>query len=357
MSTKRSSASPLIISITTGTILRTVGILLALGVLWVIKDIILLLFIALLLAGVMYPFVRFMAAHRIPKGVSVFLFYFLLLGFLTASFVLLIPAIAKEMGMLAGTYSQSFQWLGNLKDGLQGMSDKYPLVQNLQSSIGGLQEYLGQSVQGVLGYLTTLFGGLAGLVVVLVLSFYLIVEESAVKTLFRNLIPTTYQELAADIIWQVINRLGDWLRGQLILGLIIGVLYFIAFAVIKVPYPVLLAIFGGLLEFIPYVGPFIAAVPALILAASVSPFVLVLTLISIVVIQQLENNLVVPKIMQRTVGINPIISILAAMIGAQTFGVVGALFAIPVATAASVVLSELFRRKHLLTSDLEESPS
>jgi predicted PurR-regulated permease PerM len=221
--------------------------------------------------------------------------------------------------------------------------------------LGGLQQYFGQSVQGVLGYLTTLFGGLAGLVVVLVLSFYLIVEESAVKTLFRNLIPNSYQELVSDLIWKVINSLGDWLRGQLILGVIIGAFYFIAFAIIGVPYPILLALFGGLLEFIPYVGPFIAAVPALILAASVSPLVLLLTLVAIVVIQQLENNLVVPKIMQRTVGLNPIISILAVMIGAQTFGVVGALFAIPVATATSVVISELLRRRQLLTSDVEES--
>ncbi len=321
-----------------------------------IKDIILLLFVSLLLAGVMYPFVRWMAAHRIPKGLSVFLFYFLLLGFLTVSFVLLIPAVAREMGMLAGTYSQSFEWLVSVKDGFQGISDKYPLVHNLQTSFGGVQQYLGQSVQGVLGYLTTLFGGLAGLVVVLVLAFYLIVEESAVKTLFKNLIPNEYQELASDLVWQVINRLGDWLRGQLILGLVIGGLYFIAFAIIGVPYPILLALFGALLEFIPYVGPFIAAVPALILAASVSPLVLLITIIAIILIQQLENNLIVPKIMQRSVGLNPIISILAVMIGAQTFGVVGALFAIPVATAASVVIFELHRRRQQ-SPPLDSDPS
>lgn len=344
-----SKQSPRLISITTGTILRTIGILLGLGVIWVIKDVILLFFVSLLLAGVMYPFVRWMAAHRVPKGLSVFIFYFLLLGFLSVSFVLLIPAVAREMGMLAGTYSQSFDWLVGLREGIQGISDKYPFIHNLQASLGSLQQYFGQSVQGVLGYLTTLFGGLAGLVVVLVLAFYLIVEESAVKNLFRNLIPNEYQELASDIIWQVINRLGDWLRGQLVLGLVIGGLYFVAFAIIGVPYPILLAVFGGLLEFIPYVGPFIAAVPALILAASVSPLVLIITLIAIVVIQQLENHLIVPKITQRSVGLNPIISILAVMIGGQTFGVVGALFSIPVATAASVVIFELLRRRQLVS--------
>ncbi len=352
-----SKQSPRVISITTGTILRTIAIFVALGVLWVIKDIILLLFVALLLAGVMYPFVRFLAAHRIPKGVSVFVFYFLLLGFLTVSFVLLIPAVAREMGQLSTNYSQSFAWLTGAREGLQGISDKYPFLHNLQASLGSLQQYLGQSVQGVLGYLATLFGGLAGLVVVLVLAFYLIVEESAVKTLFRNLIPNNYQEMAADIIWQVINRLGDWLRGQLILGVVIGAVYFIAFVIIGVPYPVLLAIFGGLLEFIPYVGPFIAAIPALILAASVSPLVLLITLVAIVLIQQLENHLIVPKIMQRSVGLNPIISILAVMIGAQTFGVVGALFAIPVATAASVIISELMRRHQLAALEADAEPT
>lgn len=350
-----SSRPERIISISTGTILRTILILLALAALWLIKDILLLLFISLLLAGVMYPFVRLMAKYRVPKGLSVLLCYFILLGFLTATGALLIPAVVRELGLLTKNHAGSFDWLNSVRDGLQLISSRYGFVQDLRTSLGDIQSYFGQSLGSMIGFLTSLFGGLARLILVLVLSFYLIVEESAVKNLFHNLIPAEHQTLISDLIWRVINRLGDWLRGQLILGFVIGGLYLVAFSIIGVPYPILLALFGGLLEFIPYLGPFLAAVPALILAATISPLTLVATLASIVLIQQLENNLIVPKIMQQAVGLNPIISILAAMIGAETFGIVGAIFSIPVATAISVVISELVRRKQLvLAVDLEK---
>ena len=130
------------------------------------------------------------------------------------------------------------------------------------------------------------------------------------------------------------------MRGQLVLGLVIGVMYFVGFTLIGLPYAFLLAVFGGLLEFIPYVGPFLAAVPVLFLALTDSPWRAAIALIVIVLIQQTENNIIVPKIMQKAVGLNPIVSILAFMIGAKLFGIVGAIFAIPVATAISVVLTE-----------------
>jgi predicted PurR-regulated permease PerM len=137
----------------------------------------------------------------------------------------------------------------------------------------------------------------------------------------------------------------------LILGVVIGLLYFIIFSIIGLPYALLLALLGGLLEFIPYVGPLVAGIPAVIIAATISPLHLLFTVIAMVVIQQLENNVLVPKIMERAVGLNPIMSIVAVLIGAQLFGVVGALFAIPVATAISVVSVEFYQyRKRRLIS-------
>lgn len=338
---------PHVISISTGTILRTIGILLAIGILWMIRDILLFVFVALLLAGVIYPFARFAAAHKVPKGVAVVLFYVLLFGFLALSFALLVPALYSEAKMLNSSYNHSFDWVTQSISTLQDFTDKYSFTQNLKASLPDLRRYVGQGFTGFLGALTGLFGGIAGIVVVLVLSFYIIVEESAIKTLFQNLIPQEYQQLASHVIWQVINRLGDWLRGQLILGLIIGLVSFVAYSLIGVPYPILLGLFAGLLEFIPYVGPLVAAVPALFMGATVSPFVLLLTLVAIVLIQQFENHVVVPKVMQKAIGLNPIISIVALMIGAELFGLVGALFSIPVATAGSVVISELLNyHKH-----------
>ena len=331
------------ISLSTGTILRTIAILLALGLLWLIRDVLLYLFTALLMAGVIYPMARFAAAHKIPKGVAVVLFYLFLFGLIIAAFALLIPALLNEVGMFAGTYGNSMQWMSHWMDALKDLSTRYAFVHNLQTGVANFQTQLLQGAGGVFATIGGVFDALVGVTVVLVLSFYIIVEESAVKTLFQNVIPNEYQEFASSLVWSVTNRLGDWLRGQIVLGAVIGLLYFIAFSLIGLPYALLLALFGGLLEFIPYVGPLVAGIPAVIIAATISPLHLLLTVIGMILIQQIENNILVPKIMERAVGLNPIMSIVAVLIGAQLFGVVGALFAIPLATAISVVTIEFYQ--------------
>ena len=138
------------------------------------------------------------------------------------------------------------------------------------------------------------------------------------------------------------------MRGQLVLCLIIGLLSLIAFALLDVPYALLLAVISGLFEFVPYIGPILAGIPAALIAFTVSPTLGLATIGALVIIQQLENNLIVPKVMQKTVGLNPIVSIIAFLIGAKLFGVVGAIVSIPVAIAVEVAISEWndFSRAH-----------
>lgn len=342
------SLTPRPVVITTGTIVRAVLILLGLFVLWTIADIVLYVFVAMLLAGLIYPWASWAARFKIPRGLAVLAFYIFLFGVLGAAFALLVPAILQEARALLGSYGDS---VGTLRDGVNGLRELFErsgFTQRGVSGLGSLSSQIQNIFGGFFGVATAVFGGLAGFLVVLVLSFYIIVEEAAVKNLFRDAIPERYQEFGAHVVWQMIQKLGGWLRGQLLLSLIIGILYFIGFTIIGVPYALLLALLGGLLEFIPYIGPFIAAIPAVFLAFTHSPTLAIMTLALIIVIQQLENNLIVPKIMQKAVGLNPIVSIVAFMIGAKTFGVAGAIFAIPIATAASVAFTEVlrYRREH-----------
>lgn len=336
------SPKPRLITISTGTILKTIAILLGIAVMWLIRDILLLLFSAMLLAGVMYPFSHWAARHRIPKGLAVVVFYVLLFGIMLLALALLVPALAGEARTLLGS-GPAYDSLKSIIGPVKTFSEQYGLVDGFPKDLSAILGQVTRTFGGILGTITEVFGGIAGFLVVLVLAFYLIVEESALKSVFRNIIPDRYQELATTLILQIVDKLGSWLRGQLVLGFIIGVLYFIGLSIIEVPYPLLLALLGGLLEFIPYLGPFIAGVPVILLAFSVSPTRAFLALVLIILIQQLENNLIVPKVMQKAVGLNPIVSIVAFMVGAQLFGLVGAIFAIPVATAASVAIVEVSR--------------
>ena len=127
-----------------------------------------------------------------------------------------------------------------------------------------------------------------------------------------------------------------WLRGQLILVLIIGALSFIGLTILQVKYALVLAMIAGISELIPYVGPIIGAIPAVFLASSQSLFKAGLVIILYVVIQQLENQIIVPKVMQRSVGLSPLVIIIVMLIGARLAGVVGLLLAVPTATIATI---------------------
>jgi len=136
--------------------------------------------------------------------------------------------------------------------------------------------------------------------------------------------------------------------------LTIFVLDFVGLWILGVKYALILALIAGITEFIPYLGPILGAIPAVFLAFTQSPILALFTAILFFIVQQLENNLLVPKIMEKAVGLNPIVSIVALMIGFSIDGVVGALLSIPIATAATVIIEDLLHKKHALTLKANE---
>lgn len=346
------SSQQITVSLSTSTILKTIGILVGIGVIWLIQDVIILVFSAVLLAGVIYPYVQWASKYKIPKILSILALYLFLLTSLTLAFALLVPAVLTEVRSLAVTYGDSWNWLRDSLGYVKHASEQYGLAGNLQTGIEGLRNQLTQTLTSTFSILTNAFGSLAGFVIVLVLALYMVLEENTIKDLVKQWLPDEYQGFAAEVTSKIVQRLGAWLRGQLLLGLIIGILAFIALTIVGVPYALLLAILAALLEFIPYLGPIASAVPAVLLALAISPTHALITGILMIVIQQAENHFIVPKVMQRSVGLNPLVSIIALMIGGTLFGIVGALFSIPLATALSVFIQEYlrFRREAAATT-------
>lgn len=320
---------------------RIVLVGLSLIVAWQIQDILLYCFLAILLAGVIYPFTNWGLRYRIPKIVSVLVIYIGLFSLLALIVTLLVPALVGQSQALVETYGASLgNWAKGVRDsrlleqlGIVPGGGEAPTVSNIQGQIQSL-------VTNAFSVVSSIFGGIAGFVVVLVLALYVVIEDSAIKKLFHHWVPKAYQEFSTRLVWLVMQKLGAWMRGQLMLCLIIGVLSLIAYALLGVPYALLLAVIAGLFEFVPYIGPILAGIPAALIAFTVSPALGLATLGAMIIIQQLENNLIVPKVMQKTVGLNPIVSILAFLIGAKLFGIVGAIVSIPVAIAIQVALSE-----------------
>lgn len=331
------------ISISTRTIIKGVVTIVALMFLWAIRDVLALVFTALILAALMNPLAQKGKKYRIPKGITVILFYILFFGGLILSFVVVLPELISQIGRLGTTLGQSLPALSGGVDWVRQFTEQYGLSENLQRGISSLQEQAIAVLTGIVFSITDIFGGIAGLSIVLVMAFYMVAREEEALQWFKNFIPDDYQALTTRLLQQVQSKFGSWLGGQLVLCLIVGLLYYIGLRLLGVEGALVLAILGAFTEFIPYLGPVLGGIPAVIIATIQSPMLGLGTLILYVAVQQAENHILVPKVMERAVGINPVVSIVALLVGGQLFGITGAILAIPVATACSVVLMEVWR--------------
>jgi predicted PurR-regulated permease PerM len=170
----------------------------------------------------------------------------------------------------------------------------------------------------------------------------MVVEEDTARKYFRNIAPLEYQPYLAQLFSRMQKRIGAWLRGQIILGLLVGTAVYIGLSLLGVKYALLLAIIAAFLEVVPYVGPVLSLIPAAIIGFAQSPVTGLLVVGVYFIVQQLENNLFVPKVMQKVTGLNPVVSIIALMVGIKFGGLIGAILSIPVATMIAVVLEDLF---------------
>jgi len=338
---------PININISTATIIKIFLVIFVLYFLFLIKNILAVLFVSLVLASAIGPWVDWMQKRKIPRGVGIVLIYFILFAAFGSALCLIIPPIVQQTADLSSNfpyylekvvsgfsllkeYTVQHGILDNIKDGLSGFGT------NFQGAAGGIFS----KVSGALGAVVSFF-------LVLVITFYMAMEENAMKKIIWSLAPEQHQPYIMQLVTRMQAKIGLWLRGQLILSLIIFVLTFLGLSVLGIKYALILALIAGLTEFVPYLGPTLAAIPAVFLAFTQSPMLAAFVAVLYYVIQLVENNIIVPKVMQKVVGLNPIVSIVVLLIGFKIGGIIGAVLSIPVATAAGVFLKDLFEKRGL----------
>ncbi len=334
------------ITISTKTIVKIVFTLLFLWFLVMIRDIILLVFVSLIFASLIDPLADWCERRKIPRAISVLATYVIFIGLFVLVGILLVPPVVTESKALAEGLSSQWDRVASSVEALKQFSQQYGISNEIQSSISSLSSGLQGTFTNVFSTITGFFGNVFSFLLVLVLTFYMVVQESALKRAMRQVVPDQYQPYVTRILSKIKTMLGHWLRGQLMLSLIIGVLAYVGLTIIGVQYALVLALIAGLFEIIPYVGPVLAAIPAIFFAFTDSPIRALIVLIFYWIMQVIENNLLVPKVMQKAVGLNPLVSIISILIGAKLAGVLGALLAIPIATALTVFLKEVFSSKH-----------
>jgi len=322
-------------------ILKIAGIFIALIFLYLIRDILIIFVVALLLSTLINPLADWFARHRIPRALAVLLIYIFLVGILALIITMLAPPLAEQAQQLLKNLSG---YWGNLSDriaSLKNLAITKSIFGEASEGLSAWQTNLPKAVSGVLETVSEFLGGIITFILILVLTFYMVVENDALKKFFKSIAPDKYQPHLIGLFTRAQNKVGLWLRGALILGFIVGTFVFVGLTILGVKYALVLALLAGLLELIPYFGPPISAIPAVFMAFSQDPILGLLTIALYVVIQQLENNILVPKVMQKAVGLNPVVSILSLGVGFKVAGFLGALLAIPMATAIGVFVGDL----------------
>lgn len=322
-------------------LLRILLVVLLLLFLYQVLDTLALVFVAIILSTALDPWVDWMQLRaRIPRTLGALLIYLVIFFVISLVIVLMVPPLADQLFRLAsslpyyyGRLVAGFSVGGQFNDQVSAALQQ--LLQSLATSLAG-------ATGSIFGTLAGIFGGLVQLVATLVMTFYLLVQENGLKRFIRSITPARYHNKTVEVMDKIQEKLGWWLRGQLLLMVIIGVLDYIGLVALGMDYALILALWAGLTEVIPYIGPVLGGIPGVALALSISPWRALWVLVLYIVMQQLENNVIVPLVMKRSVGLNPVVSIMVILIGYRLAGVVGALMGIPVATAVAVILSEFF---------------
>ena len=326
--------------------IKVIGVLLGLVFLYLIRDILAVLFVAVIMGAAIEPWVDFLQEKRIPRVVSILVFYVIGLGILALAIVLIVPVMVTELRGLANNFPTYYERILNSFGQFQENGVNVGSFSNILESWA---VNLGETTKGVFSTIGGIFGGIISLVAVLVITFYLIVEKDNMKNFVQFVTPGKYQAYIIQLYNRVQKKIGSWLSGQISLMLIIAVLSYIGLLFLGVRYALILALIAGLTEIIPYVGPTLGAIPAVLIAFTDSPFKALLVIILYVIIQQLENSVIVPRVMKKAVGLNPIVVIVVILIGGKIAGLLGALLAVPIATILSVLLKDFFE----ITSEQE----
>ncbi|MBU2575843.1 AI-2E family transporter [Patescibacteria group bacterium] len=318
-------------------IIKVLAVLAILAFIYMVWDIIVLLFVSLIFAATLGPSINWFERKKIPRAVGILLIYVVAIFILSMVVVLLIPPITNEIDQLTATFPLYYERFLQLFGDLSMKSDMTSAFQqNLQTVGQTLSSYTGSVVNTVSG----IFGGLATFFLVLVLTFYFSVKKDGLKSFIQAVTPIKYQKYTMQTFVRIQDKLGLWLRGQILLSFIIFLVTWIGLTILRVEYALVLALIAGITEVIPFIGPLIGAVPAVFLAFLESPTKALLVIILYLVIQQLEGNIIVPKVMQKTVGLNPIIVIVVILLGAKIAGVLGALLSIPVTVAVMTIAGD-----------------
>jgi predicted PurR-regulated permease PerM len=322
--------------------------------LYYMRDLIIIILMSVVIASSVDPAAKRLKKYKIPRGVSVFGIFTLVIGLFLTIIYLFIPIVVHEFSGFVQAIPQILQSVTNF------FGTDTQSAETLRTIIGDPSQFTAQDIfattkgalsgigNGVLGATGAFFQTITTIILIIVISFYLSVQENGIETFLKILSPKKSEAYVIDLWKRSQAKIAKWMQGQLILGLIIGVMVYIGLAVMGVPYALLLALLAGMFELIPIFGPILSMVPAVLLAFTSGGITLAgSVVIFYIIVQRLENDLIYPMVVNKVTGVNPLVVILALLVGAKLAGIWGILLSVPVVSALMEFVNDVQREKEI----------
>lgn len=315
------------IEVSVKTILVGIGFLFLLAFVWEMKDLLFSLFIAYIIMSAAKQPVEILTKKGFSRGLAVFLVFLSFFVGIGLIFSWIIPPFVSETALFINHFPKIVE------------SVKLSLPINIGSL--SLTQYIPSATNNFIGVLGSVFSNAALFMSTVFFSIYLTLDSNIIASLFSRYVNKEQLERIVKIEAKIEKRIGQWLLGELFLMSIIGVTTYIGLLLLGVRYALPLGLIAGLLEAIPNIGPSLAAIPAFLVGFSQTPLLGFFTILLAIGIQQFENQIVVPLVMKRVVGLHPIVTLIVLIVGSRFAGIIGMLFAIPLALVVETIITGL----------------
>jgi predicted PurR-regulated permease PerM len=324
------------------TVLTVAAVAVVLAALWVARSALMLIYVSAVIAMGFAPTVQALQSRTrgrrgVPRTLAILVVYLTIILLVLLVALTVVPPLIEQAGELWARAPQAFNELQRFLVRHNLMTRRITLQEAVQNAPAGS----GSAVNTVLLAVWGVVGGVVGIVTILILSFYLLVEAQSLFEYVTRLVPAGSRDRFVSVSHEIVKKVSAWLSAQFILSGIMGTFTAIGLGLMGVPYFYVVALIAAIGETIPIVGPIIAGVTAVAVALSASAKLALMVGIGFLILHQLEANVLVPKVMERRVGVSPVAVIAALLIGNELWGLVGAILAIPSAAILSVIFDEV----------------
>lgn len=303
--------------------------------------------VSLFLAYLLSPVVFLMERRRISRPAAIITLYLVFVIIIFVFCVRVMPSLLDDLQKLLDELPCYVGRVQGMIDHWQAHYRRFNLPPNIReivdNNIAGMERVLTAQLERVYQLLLDLFSRALLLLLVPILTYYLLRDEEMFKKRIMFFLPAVLRPRFQGLCEEINRILGAFIRGAILVSLVVGLLYYVVFVIIGLNFPLILAFIGGVTNLIPLIGPILGAVPALLVAILDSPVQVLRVLVLIVVIQQVESQLIFPSIIGRCTGFHPLVVILALLIGAKLYGFAGLLLAMPAAIIIHIIIQHLFK--------------